>query len=409
MIRIPAIGRPHPPFSSKLSGTPFLFCSLLFINFWVSAQQQSPHATLPSSGLGQQRVSGSSLKILTGADQMDLYLPLLRGLSVAVFANQSSIVGKSHLVDTLLKRGIHISKIFAPEHGFRGIADAGEQVSNLTDPLTGISIVSLYGKKEKPSPEDMADVDILLFDIQDVGVRFYTYIASLQRFIESAIQYNRPLIILDRPNPNGFYVDGPLLNPTFKSFVGMQPIPVVYGMTIGEYAGMLIGEQWLAPEILSQLNSVHAINETARRIDSVVQNMRKQPFSIHLNDFRLIVIPCKNYTHRSRYLLPVKPSPNLPSMQSVYLYPSLCFFEGTVVSVGRGTDKPFEQFGHPDFPKNLHPFTPLSTEGAKHPPLMNQICYGYDLSKTDPFKSRQSWFPTLPDFFFRLSLHHLVH
>jgi uncharacterized protein YbbC (DUF1343 family) len=339
----------------------------------ANAQKQSQHTAAPP-------------KILTGADQMEHYLPLLRGLSVAVFANQGSLVGRSHLVDTLLKRGIHISKIFAPEHGFRGTADAGEQVGNLIDTRTGIPIISLYGSKEKPSAEDLAGVDILLFDIQDVGVRFYTYIGSLQKFIESAIQNNRPLIILDRPNPNGYYVDGPVLDPKFKSFVGMQPVPVVYGMTIGEYARMLIGEQWLDPAVINELNTIHAINESARKIDSIIQAMRKQPFSVGLNDFRLVVIPCKNYSHNSRYVLPVKPSPNLPTMQSIYLYPSLCFFEGTAVSLGRGTEQPFQEFGHPSFPQNLYHFTPHSVEGAKHPPLMDQICYGYDLSKTEPLK-----------------------
>jgi uncharacterized protein YbbC (DUF1343 family) len=183
--------------------------------------------------------------IATGADQMDLYLPLLQGQSVAVFANPTSMVGHSYLVDTLLKKGIHIRKIFSPEHGFRGDADAGDKVGDQTDPATGIPVISLYGSKNKPSAADLADVDVMLFDIQDVGVRFYTYIASLQRYLEAAIENNRPLIILDRPDPNGFYVDGPVLDTKFRSFVGMQPIPVVYGMTIGEYARMLVGEQWL--------------------------------------------------------------------------------------------------------------------------------------------------------------------
>jgi uncharacterized protein YbbC (DUF1343 family) len=302
---------------------------------------------------------------------------------VAVFANQTSMVGRSHLVDTLLKKGIHIRKIFSPEHGFRGQADAGEHVVNLRDPSTGIPIISLYGSKLKPSPADLAGIDILLFDIQDVGVRFYTYISSLQEIIETAIENNRPLIILDRPDPNGFYVDGPVLDSKFRSFVGMQPVPVVYGMTIGEYANMLVGEQWLDSAIDGQLNTIHAIDESAKRIDSLIRTMRKQPVRIGMNAFRLIVIPCRNYTHKSRYLLPVRPSPNLPDMQSVYLYPSLCFFEGTAVSLGRGTDKPFQQFGHPFFPDSLYSFTPRSVEGAKNPPLLGRICYGYDLSKID--------------------------
>jgi uncharacterized protein YbbC (DUF1343 family) len=334
-------------------------------------QQASPHTGAPKQ----------PVHILTGADQMSQYLPLLQGASVAVFANQTSLVGKTHLVDTLLKKGIHIKKIFAPEHGFRGTADAGEHLNSTIDARTGIPIISLYGAKRKPSAEDLKDVDILLFDIQDVGVRFYTYISSLQEYLESAIENNRPLIILDRPDPNGFYVDGPVLDPKFSSFVGMQPVPVVYGLTIGEYAKMLIGEQWLDPAINRQLNTIHAIGESARRIDSLIQSMRKRPVNIGMNTFRLVVIPCKNYTHKARYTVPTRPSPNLPDMQSIWLYPSLCFLEGTVVSLGRGTDKPFQQFGNPSFPADLYSFTPRSMEGAKNPPLLDQLCYGYDLSK----------------------------
>jgi uncharacterized protein YbbC (DUF1343 family) len=334
-----------------------------------------------------QSATITSATILTGADEMDLYLPLLQGQSVAVFANPTSIVGTSHLVDTLLKRGIHIQKIFSPEHGFRGDADAGATVGNQTDPHTGIPIVSLYGSKLKPSAADLADVDILLFDIQDVGVRFYTYISSLQKYMEAAVENDRPLIILDRPDPNGFYVDGPVLDPKFKSFVGMQPVPIVYGMTIGEYARMLIGEQWLDPSVSAALNEIHAINQSAARIDSLIGildkragNLHHSPANIHLNDFRLVVIPCRNYTHKSRYALPVKPSPNLPDMQSVYLYPSLCLFEGTPISIGRGTSKPFQQFGHPSFPAGGYGFTPESEPGARNPPQLGKECNGYDLS-----------------------------
>ena len=318
--------------------------------------------------------------ILTGADQLEQYLPLLEGQSVALFANQTSVVGGRHLVDTLLKRGIHIKKIFSPEHGFRGDADAGASVGDVTDPATGIPVVSLYGAKTKPTTEDLAGIDVLLYDIQDVGVRFYTYIASMQRFLEAAVQNNRPLVILDRPDPNGFYVDGPVLDTKFRSFVGMQPVPVVYGMTIGEYARMLIGEQWLDPAIMGQLNTIHDINQNADRIDSLMRALHKRPVSVRLNDFRLIVIPCRNYTHRSKYKLPVKPSPNLPDMQAVYLYPSLCLFEGTPISLGRGTNKPFQQFGSPLFPAGSYSFTPESTPGASKPPLLGQLCNGFDLS-----------------------------
>ncbi|HEV3325207.1 MAG TPA: DUF1343 domain-containing protein [Puia sp.] len=343
----------------------------------------APSSTAPSP---TTRTASPSSLILTGAEQMDQYLPLLRGQSVAVFANPTSLVGTSHLIDTLLKNGIHIQKIFSPEHGFRGDADAGATVGNQTDPQTGIPVVSLYGSKLKPTADDLANVDVLLFDIQDVGVRFYTYISSLQKFLESAIENNRPLIILDRPDPNGFYVDGPVLDPKFKSFVGMQPIPVVYGMTIGEYARMLIGEQWLDPSVTSQLNAIHAINQSADRIDSLLRTLQKRPVNIHLNDFRLIVIPCRNYTHKSKYTLPVKPSPNLPNMQSVYLYPSLCLFEGTQISIGRGTSKPFQQFGHPSFPPGGYNFTPGSLPGARNPPQLGQLCYGFDLSRIDVAK-----------------------
>ncbi|HEV9037405.1 MAG TPA: DUF1343 domain-containing protein [Puia sp.] len=287
-------------------------------------------------------------QIVIGAEQMDRYLPLLKGRSVAIFANATSVVGNgnTHLVDTLLKKGIHIVKLFSPEHGFRGDADAGAKVGNQVDSKTGIPIISLYGAKTKPTAEDLADVDIMLYDIQDVGVRFYTYIGSLQRYMEAAIENHRPLVILDRPDPNGSYVDGPVLDTAYRSFVGMQPVPIVYGMTIGEYARMLIGEHW-----------VHA-----------------DP------GFKLTIIPCRNYTHRSKYILPVKPSPNLPTMQSVYLYGSLCLFEGTDVSLGRGTTKPFQQFGNPDFPKDLYSFTPESMPGATNPPQLGKTCYGYDLS-----------------------------
>ena len=294
-------------------------------------------------------------RIVPAAERMDQYLPLLKEKKVAVFANHTSVAGNSNLVDTLVKRGVNITVVFGPEHGFRGTADAGEKIDNVTDPATGISVISLYGKKRKPAAEDLKNVDVMLFDIQDVGVRFYTYISSLEEYMESALENNKPVIILDRPNPNGFYIDGPVLDPAFKSFVGMQPVPIVYGMTIGEYAKMLAGEKWLTPETKGSSNT--------RPID-------------------LTVIPCENYTHKSKYILPVKPSPNLPEIQSIYLYPSTCFFEGTVLSEGRGTDHPFQLFGHPSLPRNLATFTPRSKEGAKNPKLLNQICYGWDLRGT---------------------------
>lgn len=284
-----------------------------------------------------------------GAYQLKQYLPLLQNKRVGIFANPTSMVGPTHLVDTLRKLGVHITKIFGPEHGFRGTADAGAKVDSYIDAATGIPVVSLYGKKTKPGAEDLADVDILVFDLQDVGVRFYTYISSLQDYMEGAIAGHKPLLVLDRPNPNGFYVDGPVLNKAYKSHIGMQPIPVVYGMTIGEYAQMLLGEKWLSV--------LPAANE----------------------QWQLKVIKCRNYTHKSLYTLPVKPSPNLPDMASIYLYPSTCFFEGTVLSEGRGTEHPFAIFGHPSLPGNLYRFTPVSKEGATAPKLQNKLCYGWNL------------------------------
>ena len=301
-------------------------------------------------------------KILAGAERMPVYLPLLKGKSVAVFANQTSMVSQTHLVDTLIASGIKVVKIFAPEHGFRGVADAGEHVNSSVDSATGIPIISLYGSHRKPTAADLDSVDVVVFDIQDVGLRFYTYISSLQELMETTLENDKPLLILDRPNPNGFYVDGPVLETGFRSFVGMQKIPVVYGMTIGEYGRMIAGEKWLT--------------DSANK--KMVYNLKHKPTAD--TPFHLLVIKCGNYTHNSYYELPVKPSPNLPDMQSVLLYPSLCFFEGTEISVGRGTDKPFKIFGHPSFPDSLYAFTPVSTEGAKNPPLKDKQCYGYNLS-----------------------------
>jgi uncharacterized protein YbbC (DUF1343 family) len=287
--------------------------------------------------------------IIPGAEQTELYLPLLKDKKVAVFANHTSLVGKKHLVDVLLSNHIHVSKIFVPEHGFRGNEDAGKHIHDTVDPRTGIKIVSLYGEKLAPTAEDLKNVDVIVFDVQDVGVRFYTYISSLQKIMEAALENDKPVIILDRPNPNGFYVDGPVLDMKYKSFTGMQPIPIVYGMTIGEYAKMLVGEQWL---------------EVTPKEDA--------------KNLALTVIPVRNYTHASLYVPPVKPSPNLPDIQSIYYYPSIALMESTVMSVGRGTPKPFEMFGHPALHTNFG-FKPVTMPGAKHPPFENEICYGWDL------------------------------
>jgi uncharacterized protein YbbC (DUF1343 family) len=303
-------------------------------------------------------------QIIPGAERMDVYVPLLKGKSVALFANQTSMVGKTHLADTLIKRGIKIVKIFGPEHGFRGEADAGEKIRDYTDKSTGVKVVSLYGNHLKPTADELSDVDVMVFDIQDVGARFYTYISSLQYYMEASLENGKPLLILDRPNPNGFYVDGPVLDKRFKSFTGMQPIPIVYGMTIGEYAMMIAGEKWLT----EKANERYTYYQTAH-------NSPDTPF-------HFLVIKCKNYDHNSKYTLPVRPSPNLPEIQSVYLYPSICFFEATTLSEGRGTDKPFQYFGHPLLPKTLFSFVPHSTEGAKDPKLKDQVCYGWNLSGT---------------------------
>jgi len=319
----------------------------------------------------KKRVITIAAPILPGAYQLTEYLPLLKGKRVGVFANFTSLVGGIHLVDTLQKLGITISKIFGPEHGFRGTADAGETVGTYTDSLTGIKVISLYGKKTKPSPADLADVDILVFDIQDVGARFYTYISSLQYFLESAIQNNLPLVVLDRPNPNGFYVDGPVLDSNYKSFVGLQPIPVVYGMTMGEYAQMLLGEEWMPWHIVRKENKHLTMSQLLG-------------FEEKSANFKLYIIRCKNYTHKSKYVLPVMPSPNIADMGAIYSYPSTCFFEGTVLSEGRGTDHPFEIFGHPSLPDTLFAFTPHTTVGAKEPKFKDQLCYGWNITQQAP-------------------------
>jgi uncharacterized protein YbbC (DUF1343 family) len=319
-------------------------------------------------------VSGFSQtgKVITGAERMEVYLPMLKGKSVAVFANQTSVVGNTHLVDTLVKAGVKVVKIFGPEHGFRGVADAGEHVKDGIDKKSGLPVISLYGNHKKPTKEDLQDVDVVVFDIQDVGVRFYTFISSLQYVLESCIEFNKPLLILDRPNPNGFYVDGPVLDMKFKSFIGMQPIPIVYGMTIGEYAQMLLNERWLEKNT----------NYPMVNIDQQIDKRQSLYSQIPLPNFYLNIIKCKNYDHKTKYILPINPSPNLREMQSIYLYPSTCFFEGTVLSEGRGTDKPFQIFGHPSLPKNLFSFTPMPNEGAKSSKCFNQLCYGWNLSGT---------------------------
>lgn len=289
----------------------------------------------------------SDADLLNGAERTNLYFALLKNKNVAVVGNQSSMIGNTHLVDSLLAAGIQVKKVFCPEHGFRGVADAGENIKTYTDKKTGLPIVSLYGANKKPKPEQLKGIDIVVFDLQDVGARFYTYISTMHYVMEACAENNVEFIVLDRPNPNGFYVDGPVLDKRFKSFVGMHPVPIVHGMTVGEYAQMINEEKWLA-------------------------NAAK---------CKLQVIKIEGYTHHDFYQLPIKPSPNLSEMSAVYLYPSLCLFEGTIVSVGRGTNKPFQQIGHPDFKNMPHQFTPQSTSGAKNPLYMGQNCFGYNLAE----------------------------
>ena len=291
--------------------------------------------------------------IKTGAQQTQLYLHLLKGKNVAVVANQTSIIAKetngkyeyTHLVDSLLSLTILIKKVFAPEHGFRGEADAGELVKNGVDTKTGLPLISLYGKNKKPSAEQLKKIDIVVFDIQDVGARFYTYISTLHYVMEACAENKIPLVILDRPNPNGHYIDGPVLEKEHKSFVGMHQVPVVYGMTIGEYGQMINGENWLNNGVKCDVK----------------------------------IIPLQNYEHQTAYSLPVKPSPNLPNDVSINLYPSLCFFEGTTISAGRGTEMQFQIYGSPFLNKNNFSFTPQPNAGAKHPKYNNETCFGEDL------------------------------
>ncbi len=282
---------------------------------------------------------------LPGANQTELYKHLIEGKSVAIVTNQTSMVGHTHLVDKLLSIGIKVNVILAPEHGFRDLADAGDRIEDGKDPQTGIAIISLYGNQVKPTPEDLEGIDVILFDIQDVGVRFYTYISTLHYVMEACAENDVRCIVLDRPNPNGFYYDGNIADTAYRSFVAMHPVPVVHGMTVGEYAQMINGEGWLKNGVKCNLS----------------------------------VIKCENYTHKTLYELPIKPSPNLPNQTSVYLYPSICFFEGTNISLGRGTSFPFQVFGSPKLSDRGFSFTPESVPGAKNPPLLGVKCYGTDL------------------------------
>ena len=286
-------------------------------------------------------------RVVVGAERTGEYYPALKGQRVAVFSNHTGMVGDRHLVDMLVADGVNVVTIFSPEHGFRGDADAGEHVAGSVDPKTGIKISSLYdGKSGRPSDESMHSFDVLLVDIQDVGLRFYTYYISMVKLMDACAEFGRPVIVLDRPNPNGHYIDGPILDMKYKSGVGWLPIPVVHGMTLGELARMVNGEHWLPEDRVCDLT----------------------------------VVPCLNYTHQTHYVLPVPPSPNLPNMRAVYLYHSTCYFEATPVSLGRGTDWPFQVYGHPNMKGYDFSFTPRSVPGAKNPPQLNKKCYGVDLT-----------------------------
>ena len=311
----------------------------------LTACPASKNSGNPSQPLQEEMTADSS--VIVGAARFDSYVPELLGKKVALFSNHTGMVGDRHTLDHLLERGVDVVCLFSPEHGFRGTADAGQHVSSSVDPETGIRIASLYdGKRRGPDPALVDSLDIIVVDIQDVGLRYYTYYASMVELMNAALKAGKSFMVLDRPNPNGMTVDGPILDMKYKSGVGRLPITTVHGMTLGELALMANGEGWL---------------EDGGKVN-------------------LTVIPCENYTHQTRYRLPIAPSPNLQTMASIYLYPSICYFEGTPVSLGRGTDKPFMIYGHPDMKNRTFEFTPRSVAGAKNPPLLDQLCHGVDLS-----------------------------
>jgi len=302
---------------------------------------------LLSAGLYLLPLCLFSQKVVTGAERLDHYLPLLAGKQVGLVVNHSSLVGPSHLVDTLYAHGVCLGRIFAPEHGFRGGVEAGELVKDGHDVRTGTPITSLYGKRKKPTAEDLAGVDVVVFDIQDVGARFFTYISTMFLVMEACAEQDKEVLVLDRPNPNGWYVDGPVLvDSRLESFIGIAPLPLAHGCTVGELARLFCGENW--------------VWQPCERL-------------------RLTVVPCLNYDHRTPYDPPVPPSPNLPNARSVLLYPSICLFEGTVVSLGRGTDMPFQVLGHPEFPLDTFSFVPRSVPASRRPPNEGFRCKGYDL------------------------------
>jgi uncharacterized protein YbbC (DUF1343 family) len=334
----------------------FLACTASIIAF-MSCRPYQKNISEPGTTKNVTETPAEQ-KLLTGADQMDQYLPMLKGKRVALLSNPTSVVGKTHLVDTLKSLGVNIVKVFGPEHGFRGNASAGAEVKDEVDKRTNIPIISLYGKKNKPTKEDLADVDIMIYDLQDVGCRFYTNINALVRLMEACQENNKPLLILDRPNPNGYLIDGPILDMKYKSGIGMFPLPMSHGLTVAEFAQMANGEGWLTNKVKCDLK----------------------------------IIKVSNYTHDTPYTLPVSPSPNLNTQQAVLLYPSTCMFEGVYMNLGRGTHFPFTVLGSPEL-KGIYEFsyTPTSIKGMAETPLfMDQVCYGLDLRNYDTEKLRKS-------------------
>lgn len=312
---------------------------------WLSACAQPNPVPPPAEENPSSEIVQNKLRL--GAERTEIYLPLIQDKTIGIVANQTSIVGETHLVDTLLSLGVQIKSVFAPEHGFRGNASAGAKISDSKDPKTGLPITSLYGSNYKPSAKQLEGIEVVIFDIQDVGTRFYTYISTMSYMMEACAENGIEIIILDRPNPNGHFVDGPVLKGDFSSFVGLHEIPVVHGMTVGEYAKMVNGEGWLKGGV----------------------------------QCKLTVIEMEGYNRNDEYVLPIAPSPNLPNQQAIYLYPSLCFFEGTVVSEGRGTDKPFQQFGYPNMPNGNTTFAPKDIKGvATNPKFEGKTCNGIDLA-----------------------------
>ncbi len=315
----------------------YLFWLITFVILSCSCQSATPD---------NSKKTTAEPAVVLGAEQFEKYLPLILDKNVGLVINHTSLVGDTHLLDTLIELEVPVKKIFSPEHGFRGEKGAGELVDSGIDAVTGLPIISLYGNHKKPSPQDMTGLDVIIFDIQDVGTRFYTYISTMHYVMEACAENNLPLLVLDRPNPNGMYVDGPVLQPEFKSFVGMHPIPVLHGLTVGELAMMINGESWLPNGLQCDLQ----------------------------------VIDLQNYNHDQEYILPVKPSPNLPNQQSIKLYPSLCFFEGTIVSIGRGTPFPFQVIGYPSPKAGEFTFVPQDVQGAAiNPKHEGKTCYGFDL------------------------------